>query len=451
MQASKIFRQVLAEFQPKPFSKDLENQYWEEQTRQTQRALIAVALASLFGYFAVFLARVFLGLYSNLIDAVIDRSVPITLSLAALIIFLSVEMKNRSSTKTVAFSVLAIFLAPTVSVLQTNKNEFETAFIVAHVTTILGVYSLVRMPQRYLNSLALVATVCFILAIRYKRTFMDFDSPAPVATMYPFELLIAQCLNLVALCAIACSFLEVKARQTFAARNELAAISDHRLQLIRQTGHDLQQPLAAAVIQLGVQRDKLGKDTMNCEQGRNLQKVEASIELVRAQLEALLQLTEVGKTEKIPISEINNFQLSMHEIVELMKPIGDVLGTTIVFQLDKAKPISVDTNLTHLTRVLVNVLDNSLRYAQPEAEPDAKRNVWIETEQTPNQFILHFRTSGRWIEVSEANQPSLARNYAGRGIGLQSVRMTVERLPGHDLRITKERSTVTIKVPLHVF
>ncbi len=110
-------------------------------------------------------------------------------------------------------------------------------------------------------------------------------------------------------------------------------------------------------------------------------------------------------------------------------------------------------NHLHLTNIIVNMLENALKYS------DKKPNIEVFTESTSNFFIIKIKDDG--IGMSKSAQKYVfnkfyrehkgnIHNVKGHGLGLAYVKEIIENHQG-TVFVESEKgkgSTFTVKIPL---
>jgi C4-dicarboxylate-specific signal transduction histidine kinase len=151
---------------------------------------------------------------------------------------------------------------------------------------------------------------------------------------------------------------------------------------------------------------------------------------------------EVTKT----ISKINDMALRISKIVTSMRKISkgssqdELVSTNLASVIDDILNLSserirsscinldisgvnaeifVKANFTHLSQVIINLLNNSID--ELGKTPEDKRNIWLSTEVLGDQAMLKIKDSGSGISVSVREkmfQPFYTTKDIGKGTGL---------------------------------
>jgi two-component system phosphate regulon sensor histidine kinase PhoR len=173
---------------------------------------------------------------------------------------------------------------------------------------------------------------------------------------------------------------------------------------------------------------------------------------MHAQVENVLRISKLEKKEL----DINKESANIHDIIEdaieHVNLIVDDRNGTITTHFD-AKRTSVLLNDVHFTNVIVNILDNAIKYSPEEPVID------IYTENVKDFVIVKIKDQGsgmskvaqkRIFEKFYREHTGDLHNVKGHGLGLAYVKRIIE---DHNSQIFVESekgkgSTFIIKVPL---
>jgi two-component system phosphate regulon sensor histidine kinase PhoR len=173
---------------------------------------------------------------------------------------------------------------------------------------------------------------------------------------------------------------------------------------------------------------------------------------MHAQVENVLRISKLEKNElnisKEPL-EINDLLYDAITHVELL--VEDRNGYVKThLNADKS---SVLANETHFTNVVVNVLDNAIKYSDEEPKID------VYTENAGNSIIIRISDQGNGMskqvqkkvfEKFYREHSGNVHNVKGHGLGLAYVKRIVDDHQGH-ISVESEKgkgSTFIIKLPL---
>jgi len=173
---------------------------------------------------------------------------------------------------------------------------------------------------------------------------------------------------------------------------------------------------------------------------------------MHAQVENVLRISKLEKNEL----NISKDRVTLNDLIEdaisHVELIVEDRGGNIETNLKAAKS-SVLANETHFTNVLVNILDNAIKYS-PEA-PIIK----VETLNVGNNIIINIKDQGSGMSKAAAKRifekfyrehTGNVHNVKGHGLGLAYVKRIIDDHHGHiSVESEKEKgSTFTIKLPL---
>ncbi len=228
-------------------------------------------------------------------------------------------------------------------------------------------------------------------------------------------------------------------------------ISEIKTDFINNMTHEFKTPIATINLALdAIKNPKVIDDKEKIQ--RYLQMIRDENKRMHAQVENVLRISKLEKKEL----EITKESYSIHDIIEeavehVNLIIEDRQGTiTTHFQAGRT---TVLLNDVHFTNVLVNVLDNAIKYS-PEAPI-----IDIYTENVKDFVIIKVKDQG--IGMSKVAQKRIfekfyrehtgdLHNVKGHGLGLAYVKRIVEDHNGQ-IFVESEKgkgSTFIIKLPL---
>ena len=173
---------------------------------------------------------------------------------------------------------------------------------------------------------------------------------------------------------------------------------------------------------------------------------------MHAQVENVLRISKLDKNDL----NISKERLKLHDIVEdavthVQLIVEDRKGY-INLHLDALKS-SILANDTHFTNVIVNMLDNAIKYS------DEAPKINVYTENIGNNILLKIVDEGngmskqvqkRVFEKFYREHSGNIHNIKGHGLGLAYVKKIVEDHQGH-ISVESEKgkgSTFTVRLPL---
>lgn len=228
-------------------------------------------------------------------------------------------------------------------------------------------------------------------------------------------------------------------------------ISEIKTDFINNMTHELKTPIATINLALdAVKNPKVNADPKKVE--RYLGMIREENKRMHAQVENVLRISQLEKNEL----NIKKERLKLHEVVD--EAINHVI--LIVESRDGyvkkhlgALKSTILANDSHLTNVVVNILDNAIKYSEGAPKID------IYTENVKNSIVLKIRDQG--IGMSKVAQKKIfekffrehtgdLHNVKGHGLGLTYVKRIIDDHHGQ-IWVESERgkgSTFIIKLPL---
>ena len=185
---------------------------------------------------------------------------------------------------------------------------------------------------------------------------------------------------------------------------------------------------------------------------RYLKMIKEENKRMHAQVENVLRISKLEKNEL----NISKDRVDLHELLDdaithMKLLVEDRQGyIKTFFEADKS---SVLANETHFTNVIVNILDNAIKYS-----PDTPK-VEVYTENVGTNILLKIKDYGSGMSKAAAKKvfekfyrehTGNIHNVKGHGLGLSYVKRIVEDHQGYvSVESEKEKgSTFTIKLPL---
>ena len=166
------------------------------------------------------------------------------------------------------------------------------------------------------------------------------------------------------------------------------------------------------------------------------------------------QILQTAVTEKGQL-KLKIAQVDMHDIIsQAVKSkiiAADEKGGNIEMQLKATKPV-LNGDKVHLTNVIVNLIDNAIKYNLN------KPHIIINTVNNNGSLLIRVQDNG--IGISKSNQKKIfeklyrvptgnVHNFKGFGLGLSYVKATME-LHNGNISVDSEPgkgSTFTLKLP----
>ena len=228
-------------------------------------------------------------------------------------------------------------------------------------------------------------------------------------------------------------------------------ISQIKSDFINNMTHEFKTPIATINLALdAIKNPKIISDKAKVM--RYLQMIKEENKRMNAQVENVLRISQLQK-KQLNISK-NRYKL--HDLIEdavtHVELIVDDRNGYIQTHFNAIKS-SVLANETYLTNVIVNVLDNAIKYSEEAPKID------VYTENVGNNILLSIKDKGkgmnkavqkRIFEEFYREHTGDVHNVKGHGLGLSNVKRIVENHQGL-VSVESEKgrgSTFIIKLPL---
>jgi two-component system phosphate regulon sensor histidine kinase PhoR len=228
-------------------------------------------------------------------------------------------------------------------------------------------------------------------------------------------------------------------------------ISEIKTDFINNMTHEFKTPIAT--INLALDAIKSPKVIENREQtARYLQMIRDENKRMHAQVENVLRISKLEKRELEITKESNDIHDIIEDAIEHVALIVEDRGGVITTHFN-AKRGTVLLNDVHFTNVLVNVLDNAIKYS-----PQAPR-IEVFTENVKDFVLVKVKDQGlgmsktaqkRIFEKFYREHTGDVHNVKGHGLGLAYVKRIVDDHNGQ-IFVESEKgkgSTFIIKLPL---
>ncbi len=228
-------------------------------------------------------------------------------------------------------------------------------------------------------------------------------------------------------------------------------ISEIKTDFINNMTHEFKTPIATINLALdAIRNPKIIDDKEKVK--RYLTMIKEENKRMHAQVENVLRISKLEKNEL----NISKEQVDTHDLVEdaitHVELIIEDRGGTIATDF-KAEKTSVLANETHFTNVLVNILDNAIKYSVEAPVID------VSTQNVGNSILIKIKDQGsgmskaaqkRVFEKFYREHTGNIHNVKGHGLGLAYVKRIIDDHQGYiTVESEKEKgSTFTIKLPL---
>ena len=228
-------------------------------------------------------------------------------------------------------------------------------------------------------------------------------------------------------------------------------ISQIKTDFINNMTHEFKTPIATINLALdSIKNPKILQDQEKVKRYLNMIKDENK--RMHAQVENVLRISKLEKNEL----NISKERIELHDLVE------DAITHVELIVEDRqgyvkahlgALKYSVLANETHFTNVIVNILDNAIKYS------DNPPKIDVYTENVGNSILLKIKDQGngmskqvqkRVFEKFYREHTGNVHNVKGHGLGLAYVKRIVDDHQGH-ISVESEKgkgSEFTIKLPL---
>ncbi|WP_293893195.1 HAMP domain-containing sensor histidine kinase [Flavobacterium sp.] len=228
-------------------------------------------------------------------------------------------------------------------------------------------------------------------------------------------------------------------------------ISEIKTDFINNMTHEFKTPIATINLALDAIRNPKVIDDKE-KVLRYLEMIKDENKRMHAQVENVLRISKLEKKELDINKESNNIHEIIEDAIEHVNLIMEDRNGTITTHFDATRT-SVLLNDVHFTNVIVNILDNAIKYSPNEPV------IGIQTENVKDFIIIKIKDQGsgmsktaqkRIFEKFYREHTGDLHNVKGHGLGLSYVKRIVE---DHNSEIFVESekgkgSTFVIKVPL---
>jgi PAS domain S-box-containing protein len=210
---------------------------------------------------------------------------------------------------------------------------------------------------------------------------------------------------------------------------DLSEADRRKDEFLATLAHELRNPLAPIRNGLEIMRLSSGSDTG----------VDDAMEEARTMMERQLGQMVHLVDDLLDVSRISRGKLELRKVrselaailksaVETSRPLIDSGGHELTISLDP-EPVFVDADVTRLTQVFANLLNNAAKYSDPGGR------IWLTAERQGSDVVVSVKDAGIGIppdmlpkifEMFTQVDQSLERSRGGLGIGLTLVKRLVE-------------------------
>jgi two-component system sensor histidine kinase TctE len=223
-------------------------------------------------------------------------------------------------------------------------------------------------------------------------------------------------------------------------QNQMAA----QRRFVSNAAHQLRTPLALISTQASV----ASREADAARRDEALFALRSSTKQISRLASQLLTLSRAEPGSRRPRSDATDLTKAAREILEALAE--EALRRNIDVGLEAVRPVIVDGDATMLREMLVNLIDNALRYTRPNGR------VTVAVEQADGNAVVTVEDNGPGIPSGEREQVFerfyriMGTESEGSGLGLAIVREVVEGAGGSVLLGDAEGGglIVTVRLPL---
>ncbi|WP_435412606.1 sensor histidine kinase [Psychroserpens mesophilus] len=285
--------------------------------------------------------------------------------------------------------------------------------------------------------------------------FLDNDNQSDYMLYVDFpqrrKFLLSSILGMIALSILFTSIIVIAYSSAIYQLIKQRRISQIKTDFINNMTHEFKTPIATINLALdSIRNPKIIGDQEKVM--RYLKMIKDENKRMNAQVENVLRISKLEKNEL----NISKERIKLHDIIEdavshIELIVEDSKGYVKVHL--EAEKSSVLANETHFTNVIVNILDNAVKYSESSPKID------VYTENVGNNIILKIADQGngmskqvqkRVFEKFYREHTGNVHNVKGHGLGLAYVKRIVDDHQGH-ISVESEKgkgSVFTIKLPL---
>lgn len=228
-------------------------------------------------------------------------------------------------------------------------------------------------------------------------------------------------------------------------------ISEIKTDFINNMTHEFKTPIATINLALdAIKNPKVIEDKEKVH--RYLQMIRDENKRMHAQVENVLRISKLEKKELDIEKEANNVHDIIEDAIEHVSLIVEDRGGSITTHFDATRT-SVLLNDVHFTNVIVNILDNAVKYS-PQIPV-----ITIYTENVKDYIVIKIKDKGAGMSKQALKQifekfyrehTGDVHNVKGHGLGLAYVKRIVDDHNGQVYAESEKGkgSTFIIKLPL---
>lgn len=204
-------------------------------------------------------------------------------------------------------------------------------------------------------------------------------------------------------------------------------------EFLTNVSHEIRTPLTTV---LGFTELTLSTQ-LDVEQRESLQQVHTAGEMLLELLNNILDLSRI-EAARLDLEQIN-FDLPslLQQVMIALASRAAAKGLRFSHSLSPNTPASIVGDPTRLRQVLLNLLDNAIKYTE---RGEVTLEVWLE-QKSLESMLLHFAVKDTGIGIPEEKQGpifepftqadgDISRKYGGTGLGLAISKKLVEKFGG---------------------
>ncbi|NCE64910.1 response regulator [Pseudoflavonifractor sp. 524-17] len=228
-------------------------------------------------------------------------------------------------------------------------------------------------------------------------------------------------------------------------------------EFLSHMSHDLRTPINGILGMLAI----LEKSQDDPERQRDCQrKIRASTEHLLSLVNDVLQVSKLESGRPAAVEEPFDLRNTLEDCITILSPLAEERGIRLELEASGLRHNRVIGNPLHLRQILMNVIDNALKYNRPRG------SVFVQAEETAFQdgtatcrFVIKDTGIGigedfkaHIFEPFTQEHQGARTNYNGVGLGMSIVKKLVDQMKGTVTVDSQpgEGSVVQITLPVRV-
>jgi signal transduction histidine kinase len=210
------------------------------------------------------------------------------------------------------------------------------------------------------------------------------------------------------------------------------SLNNQRNDFIRNMSHELKTPVATVKVALEALKNfNRRNDPLVMDQYLDMATAETN--RLEMMISRVMSVSSGNGEALEPNTELLDFKKLINEVFESFKPRLEAENATIILNLP-GDEININVDRLHLQGVLINLIDNSLKYSNPPVEIEIslvrthdqiKVSVSDRGEGIPSEY--RNRIFGKFFRVPTGDK----HDVKGYGLGLSYAKLVVEQHGGH--------------------